>query len=134
VVLTLFLWHMVAAVIGAAALYGTGLLPEPEPLSAGWIAWRPVWLATLAVIAAGLVTVSAPVEQRTGGPVRARRNRPEVAGVLVGFGVPLACAGLARLTVGGLAGDGPLAIPVVGLAVFAAGTTMTFLAGRLTEP
>lgn len=134
VVLTLFLWHMVAAVIGAAALYGTGLLPAPEPLSASWFAWRPVWLATLVVIAAGLVTASAPVEQRSGGPVGARWDRPEVAGGLVGCGVPLACIGLARLTVSGLAGGGPLAIPVVGLAVFVAGVTMTFLAGRFAKP
>lgn len=129
VVLTVFLWHMVAVVIGAAALYGTGVFPEPAPLSGTWFAWRPVWLATLAAILAVLVAVFAAVEQRGGRPVRARREGPRVAAVLAGFGVLAACVGFVRLTLGGLAGDAPLGIPLVGASAFAAGTVMTRLAG-----
>lgn len=131
VVLTLFLWHMAALVIGAAALYDTRLLPDPAPLSAAWFAWRPVWLAALAIIVTGLVKVFAPVERRAGRAVTATADAPRVAAALGGLGLPLACVGLVLLTLGGLVGDGPLGIPVPGITMVASGTAITFVAGRL---
>ena len=131
VVLTLFLWHMAALVIGAAALYGTRLLPDPPPLSAAWFAWGSVWLAALAIIVTGLVMVFAPVERRAGRAVTATADAPRVAAALGCLGLPLACVGLVLLTLGGLVGDGPLGIPVPGITMFASGTAMTFVAGRL---
>ncbi|HSK97196.1 MAG TPA: acyltransferase [Euzebyales bacterium] len=134
VVLTIFLWHMVAVVLGAVALYGSGLMAEPEPLSSAWFAWRPVWLGALALITAALVAVFAPLEQRAARPVRARADRPRRAAALAGAGIVLACGGLVGLTLGGLAGQGPLGMPVVGLSAVTAGTVMTFLAGRFAGP
>lgn len=131
VVLTVFLWHMAALVTGAAALYGTRVLPDPAPLSAAWFAWRPVWLAALAIILTGLVIAFAPVERRAGQAVTATTDAPRVAAALAGVGLPLACLGLVLLTLGGLVGDGPLGIPVPGIAMFASGTAMTFVAGRV---
>jgi fucose 4-O-acetylase-like acetyltransferase len=135
VVLTLFLWHMVALAAGAAVLYGAGLLPDVEPLSAAWFAWRPVWIVAVAVIAAALTVAFASVEQRTGRSVPVRIDAPGAAGTLAGLGVPVACAGLAVLTIGGLAGDGPLGVPVVGVTAFGSGTLATIVAGRFaTQP
>lgn len=135
VILTLFLWHMTAVVAGAAALHATGLLPEPEPASAAWFAWRPVWLLGLGAIAAALVAALLPVEQRAARPVAARAHRPALASVLVACGVPAACGSLSLLTLGGLSGEGPLGLPIPGVAGFAAGVVMTALAGRfLAQP
>lgn len=129
VVLTLFLWHLAAVVAGAAVAYGTGLFPEPPLLSARWLAWRVPWILLLAAITATLVAAFAPLEKRTGRPLRTRWQAPRAGAALAGIGVPLACLGLVRLTLGGLAGEGPLGVPALGLSAFAAGTAMTFLAG-----
>ena len=130
VILTLFLWHMVALVVGAGLLYGTGLLPEPDTLGGAWFAWRPIWILTLTLIVAGFVAVLGPLEQRAAQPLTAARQSPLLGGTLVAVGVAVACYGLSELTLNGLAGDGPLGIPTLGLASFALGTLMTTLAGR----
>lgn len=129
VVLTLFLWHMAAVVVAIGLLHMTGFVPLYEPLSAQWWAWRPVWMLTLAVLATGAVAAFAPLEEGSGRPAGARRDSPRVAGVLAGPGVPVACIGLAQLTLGGLAGDGPLSVPVVGAGLLAVGVVATHAAG-----
>ena len=48
---------------------------------------------------------------------------------LASLGVPLACGGLMVLTIGGLAGDGHLGLPVAGGIAVATGTLMTTAAG-----
>ncbi|WP_262391293.1 acyltransferase [Nocardiopsis sp. CNR-923] len=48
VVLTVFLWHMSAAVITGAALYGTGLLAQRPVDSAAWLLQRVPWLVSVA--------------------------------------------------------------------------------------
>ena len=130
VVLTLFLWHMAAVVAAVAALHMSGLVPIHEPLTAQWWAWRPVWLLALALLAGVLVAIFSPLEQRSARPLATRQHRPRVAGALAGIGVPLACAGLFQLTLGGLAGDGPLSIPVLGASLLAVGLGATHWAGR----
>ena len=130
VVLTLFLWHMAAVVAAVAALHMSGLVPVHEPLSAPWWAWRPVWLLTLALVAGVLVAIFAPLEQRSAVAMTTRHHRPRVAGALAGIGVPVACIGLSQLTLGGLAGDGPLSIPVLGAGLLAVGLAATHGAGR----
>ncbi|MDQ4028901.1 MAG: acyltransferase, partial [Actinomycetota bacterium] len=42
-VMTLFLWHLVPVVFGAAILYATGLIPRAEIGSGSWLALRVVW-------------------------------------------------------------------------------------------
>lgn len=66
VIMTIFLWHMTSVVIGIAALYPTGLMPQPAPGSAEWLLLRLPWLAVLGVILAALVAVFGRVERRTG--------------------------------------------------------------------
>ncbi|GAA1899168.1 acyltransferase family protein [Streptomyces sodiiphilus] len=66
VVLTLFLWHMTAAMIGALALYPTGLMPQPAVDTPAWFLLRIPWLLALTVILAAIVALFGRIETRTG--------------------------------------------------------------------
>ncbi len=70
VVLTLFLWHMAAAVLAAAALYGSGIMPEPDVDAGAWLPLRLPWLAVCAAVLAVFVGIFARIETRPGGPPR----------------------------------------------------------------
>ncbi|MEU4770986.1 acyltransferase, partial [Micromonospora sp. NPDC023644] len=65
VVLTVFLWHLTAAILLVGALDAAGKLPTPPVGSAAWLAWRVPWVLMLAVVLAALVAVFGPVEART---------------------------------------------------------------------
>lgn len=65
VVLTLFLWHMLAAVLTGALLHGTGLLPEPAVGSGEWLLLRIPWVLAVSVVMGVLVAVFGRVEART---------------------------------------------------------------------
>jgi hypothetical protein len=72
--MSVYLWHMTAAVLVAAVAYGLGLLPAAEPgTTAWWWAKIPFLLANL-VILVPIVKRVAPIEQRAllGGPARWR--------------------------------------------------------------
>ncbi|MEH0936655.1 acyltransferase family protein [Micromonospora psammae] len=75
VVLTIFLWHLSAAVLLVGALDAVGLLPTPPAGSAAWLAWRVPWVLMLTVVLAVLVAVFGPVEARAGRR-RTDRRRP----------------------------------------------------------
>ncbi|SCG15416.1 Acyltransferase family protein [Micromonospora echinofusca] len=66
VVLTVFLWHLSAAILLVGALDAAGVLPTPPVGSAAWLAWRVPWVLMLTVVLAALVAVFGPVEARTG--------------------------------------------------------------------
>ncbi|MEU9509257.1 acyltransferase [Micromonospora sp. NPDC048170] len=65
VVLTVFLWHLTAAILLVGALDAAGKLPTPPVGSAAWLAWRVPWVLMLTVVLAALVAVFGPVEART---------------------------------------------------------------------
>ena len=70
VAMSVYLWHMTAAVLVAGAAYLTGLIPGTEPgTSAWWWAKIPFLVVNLAVLVP-LVKRFAPIEQRAllGGP------------------------------------------------------------------
>ena len=92
VVLTLFLWHMTAAVVGAAALYPTGLLPNLTPGSGAWWLLRLPWLGVLATVLALFLIPLARIELGRSRPVGALVGRE--AGPLVTTGVVAVLAGL----------------------------------------
>ncbi|MEO3810465.1 acyltransferase [Sphaerisporangium sp. B11E5] len=112
VVLTLFLWHMTAAVIGVLLLYGTGALPPAAPVSPLWLALRVPWLATLALILAALVAAFGRFERRAalaGAAVPAVRGPVPTA--LIVTGAASVVAGLLAVALSGPARDGPLGLP-----------------------
>jgi hypothetical protein len=65
VALTVFLWHMMAAILLVVALHAAGVLPTPAAGSAAWWAWRLPWLAMLTAVLALLVAIFGPIEWST---------------------------------------------------------------------
>lgn len=120
VVMTLFLWHMTAVVLGVLVLYPTGLLPQPPAGSVPWLLLRLPWLAVLALILGLLVAVFGPVERRTGP-----RPRPgSGARVLTAIGVTGVLAGLLGITSAGPGHHGPAGFPTAALAAYFAGAAV----------
>ncbi|HEX7277533.1 MAG TPA: acyltransferase [Acidimicrobiales bacterium] len=113
--MTLYLWHLTALVMVTAAVLPAGLLPSPEAGSAAWWAWRPAWIALLAVALVPLVVVFARVEA-------ARVASTAVAGwraVGAAAAITVAMGMLARH---GFAAPGmPAGLPLVALGLLATG-------------
>ncbi|MDB1089696.1 acyltransferase [Streptomyces sp. ACA25] len=138
VVLTIFLWHMTAVIIAGAALYWTGVMPQPEPGSGQWFLLRVPWLLFLAAVLALLVMLFSPIEGRTAAAGSGRR-----VGATTVLGVPvppvlwrgLTVIALAAVLVGllnvALAGDdydGPAGLPGYALLSYFAGAALLRLA------
>lgn len=101
VILTIFLWHMTAALAVALVAYPTRLLVQPEITSVQWWIWRLPWLALCALVLALLVSAFGSIELRGGRPeklssgvVRDIATMAALAAVLGGLlGVALAGPG-----------------------------------------
>jgi peptidoglycan/LPS O-acetylase OafA/YrhL len=144
VVLTVYLWHLVAALVGALALDMLGLLPPSDPGTVGWWLGRVPWLVALAAVLAVLVVLLGPVETRgparraPAGAVDGRRARAG-AGLAAALARPVpvvgayaaAVAGLLWLTVAGEMGglDGPFTVPT-GALVLVLGSAAVLRFGR----
>lgn len=76
VVLTVFLWHLSAAILAIGALDAVGWLPTPAAGTAAWLAWRIPWVLIIGVFLAVLVAIFGPIEARTGRPPAAREPFP----------------------------------------------------------
>ncbi|MEG3633900.1 acyltransferase family protein [Micromonospora palythoicola] len=123
VVLTVFLWHLSAAVLLVGALHGLGLLPTPPAGTASWLAWRLPWVLMLTVVLAVLVAIFGPIEASTGRPrhlrAPARWAGARAALTVAGFaavGYALAANGVAAKTA-----PEPLGWPVAALVAYLAG-------------
>lgn len=129
-ILTVFLWHMVALVIGGVVLYGTGLLPQPEIGSGAWFLLRFPWLAALAVVLVGLVALM----RRWEAPVRAN-PREHPSPVAVGVGIAATLGGMASLGLSDTRGVAPqlAGVPVVELALVAIGIALLSRPGRPSQ-
>ncbi|WP_440072027.1 acyltransferase family protein [Streptosporangium sp. OZ121] len=125
VIMTLFLWHMTAVVIGVLLLYGTAVMPDATPGSALWLLLRVPWLACLALVLALLVAVFGRFEQRTG-------PRADLVGTVKGVwptaltiaGVGAVLAGLLALALAGLGYHGPVGLPVRVLVAYFGGVAL----------
>ncbi|WP_246153944.1 acyltransferase family protein [Saccharopolyspora hirsuta] len=84
--LTVYLWHMPAVVLFAAALLVLGF-PWPEPLSAAWWLTRGAWLAGIALVLVPLATRLGRFEHGAGIPRRTRGFA--AAGVVVAIAAVL---------------------------------------------
>ncbi|MGV9770722.1 acyltransferase family protein [Streptosporangium sp. NPDC003464] len=125
VIMTLFLWHMTAVVIGVLVLHATAVMPEATPGSAFWLLLRVPWLACLALILALLVAVFGRFERRTGpraDPVGAVRGVWPAALTIAGVGAVL--AGLLSLALAGLDYHGVTGLPVRVLAAYFGGVAV----------
>lgn len=132
VVLTVFLWHLSAAVLVTGALHFAHRLPTPAVGTASWWLWRIPWLVMLAVMLSVLVAVFGRVETHgTHRPTRRPRWLPaRLAGVLSAPAprAVLTVAGFGSVVVGLLvnsltprASGQPLGVPVAALAAYVSG-------------
>ncbi|GAB3172934.1 acyltransferase family protein [Myceligenerans halotolerans] len=144
VVLTVYLWHLVAALAAAVALDLLGLLPPSDAGTAAWWLGRVPWLAALAAVLTVLVVLFGPVETRAparragavvdGRRVRARGRFAAVAlartGPVVGAYAG-AVVGLLWLTVAGDLGglQDPFGVPT-GALVLVLGSAAVLRFGR----
>ncbi|MGW3890323.1 acyltransferase family protein [Micromonospora chokoriensis] len=123
VVLTVFLWHLTAAILLIGLLDVTGTLPTPAVGSAAWWAWRLPWLLLLTAVLAVLVAIFGPVEARSGRHRTARRSgrgTPAQAAATVAGYAAVVAALLVNSTTPQHAPE-PLGTPVGVLLAYAAG-------------
>ncbi|MGI8684983.1 MAG: acyltransferase family protein [Acidimicrobiales bacterium] len=107
--MTVFLWHLTALVLVAAATLPGGLLPGPAAGSGWWWLLRPLWLGLLALVLVPLVAVFARVESARVAPSTPRPGAALAAAVL-------ATAGMAFLARRGFVAPGmPWRLPVAGV-------------------
>lgn len=133
VILTVFLWHMTAAVLATIGLDALGRLPTPPVDSARWLWWQIPWVAILAVVLALLVAVVARVEARATAGRAIRGGGPLViAGTVAGYAAVI--GGLLWQAVAGRGEHGPFAFPTGALLVYLAGAAALWGARRLAAP
>lgn len=115
--MTVFLWHLTALLVVAAVALPSGWMPQPPAGSAGWWAWRPVWIAALVVALVPLVAVFARYELRRPAP-----SSTPLSAVRAGAAAVLVAAGIAFLARKGFVNPGmPMGLPVVGVGMVLAG-------------
>lgn len=152
VVLTVYLWHMVAALVGAFALDALGLLPSWDAGSADWWLGRVPWIAALTVVLAVLVAVFGRVERTLlarkisgagsgdagRGAGLARSVLGDRAAVLtsapaVAVGCLGAVLGILWLASAGSGPHGPFVIPTGALLLFLGGAAVLRLGRSVRE-
>lgn len=124
-IMTLFLWHMTAAVIAAVSLYPTGLFPQPPTGSAAWLLLRIPWLAVLGVILGVLVAAFGGIERR-GGPRPAPEDPPSgpLRRAVAVAGSAAVVAGLLGVALTGPGGRALTDLPIEAFAGYAVGATL----------
>ncbi|MGH3683178.1 MAG: acyltransferase family protein, partial [Natronosporangium sp.] len=133
VILTVFLWHMSAAVLGTLLLHLAGRLPFPPVGTAGWWLGRVPWVALLTVLLAGLVLLLGRIEVRAaagagglGRPVPGWVAGRIAAGQdwLVPAGYGAVVVGLLWQAVAGSGHHGPFGFPTGALLLYLAGAAV----------
>lgn len=128
VIMNVYLWHFVPAIVIAVAFYPAGLLPQPAVGSADWFLWRLVWFALLTAVLAPLVVgvtqAERPMLRLPAGLGRPGRWSP----LLLLAGIAASSVGLSRLAIAGFAPDGRP--PGLVLAAVAAGLVAALFTGR----
>jgi hypothetical protein len=91
VAMSVYLWHMTAAVVVAGSAYAVGLLPRAEPGTSGWWWSKVPFLVANLCLLVPIVRWAAPVERRAllGGRLQWRGGLGSmlVAAAVLSFGV-----------------------------------------------
>jgi hypothetical protein len=120
VIMTLFLWHLVAVVLLAVVLDRLGVLPTPPVDSPRWLLWQLPWIGLLAVVLAALVAVFGRIEARASTPVTTASL------TIVATGYAAVIVGLLWQAEAGLADHGPFALPTGALLLYLAGAAVLY--------
>ncbi|MFD6679873.1 acyltransferase family protein [Micromonospora parva] len=123
VVLTVFLWHLTAAILLIGTLDAVGTLPTPAVGTAAWWVWRVPWLLLLSAVLVALVAIFGPVEARSGrhrtGRRTGRGSPARAASAVAGYAAVVAAL-LVNSTTPQQAPE-PLGAPVPALVAYLAG-------------
>jgi fucose 4-O-acetylase-like acetyltransferase len=122
IIMTAFLWHLTAMLIGVVTLLPLGF-PQPEVGTSGWWLARVPWLGALGIILAGLVRAFAHHERPGRARVMAATTPVRAAASAVAL-----TAGLAILALHGF--DAPTTGPLAGVPIEPAVALGLLLAGR----
>jgi fucose 4-O-acetylase-like acetyltransferase len=127
-IMNVYLWHFVPAIVIAVAFYSTGVMPQPAVGRAEWWVLRLAWWALLTIVLVPLIMAVQWAEQpMLRLPPGLGRPGPW-SPVLLVAGIAAEGVGLTRLAIGGFAPGGH--VPVLALAVCAAGLVATLFTGR----
>jgi len=121
VILTVFLWHMTAAVLAAVLLIETGVMPKPPVDSETWLLWRVPWIVVCAVIQTILVALFAGIELRRPELHLERRLWRDIGTVL---GLAAVLAGLYAVSASGPGYHGPTGLPWAAVISYLAGAAV----------
>ncbi len=100
VIMTVFLWHLTAMLLGIGMLYPLGF-PQPRAGSVQWWLLRPAWVAVLAVLLALFVLAFGRFEQRS--ETRAHPAAPSPPSVIcAALGVVFVVMGVLGFAMGGM--------------------------------
>jgi hypothetical protein len=124
VVMTLFLWHMTAAVAATVLLYGTGLLPVERIGSGAWIVQRIPWVLACAAVLMVLTAAFGRIELGVPGVRIGSRVEGALGSVLLPLGVVATLAGMLGVALAGRGEHGPLGLPTGALISFAVGVAV----------
>lgn len=132
VALTLFLWHMVAAFLGALALDAAGLLPSTDVGSAAWWLGRVPWMATLTVVMVVLVATVGRLESRIlAKKASTPRDQARIASLpLVAGAYVAAIGGMFWLASAGPGPHGVFTVPTGALVLILAAAAVLAVARR----
>lgn len=109
VIMTAFLWHLTALMIGVGIFFPLGF-PQPDAGTLSWWLLRPVWVGILAAILAGLIKLLARFEH----PKRATGTSPSAPASAIGLAVLV--GGIIAFALGGFTGGPqPAGLPVLPL-------------------
>jgi fucose 4-O-acetylase-like acetyltransferase len=100
VIMTMFLWHLTAMLLGIGILYPLGW-PQPDAGTAQWWALRPVWVAALLVVLSVFVLAFGRFERRGFGG-RAEPSPGTGSDVAAALAAVLVILGLLGFAIGGM--------------------------------
>jgi peptidoglycan/LPS O-acetylase OafA/YrhL len=124
VILTIFLWHMTAALLTAIIVYPSGLFTEPPIDSGQWLAWRVPWLVACAVVLVVLVGLFARIELTGTTPPPLQGASQHRSPLLVWMGLAATAAGLLGVALSGPDYHGPGALPPWSVLAYLAGAAL----------
>ena len=127
-VITVYLWHMVPAVVIAIALYPAGIMPQPPIGSAQWWTTRPAWFAILMAVLVPLTWLLMWAQRPLARLPTGLGTPGPWSPALLGAGTAGTVVGLARLAIGGFAPGAHPALTAV--AVLACGILATISSGH----
>lgn len=134
VILTIFLWHITAAILATAALHALGLLPTPPVGSAAWLAWRIPWLLILSLFLAALVAMFGQIEIHRSQPSGTLLNHPRLRLLLTLAGVASVTYGLIDIIVFPSTSPALFGLPATALVTYLAGAGLLRLLQATPPP